>query len=84
LNEPIWVPRLVVEAIHLDQVSEHGGMLGLRDEAILESALARPRHKWTYKRKPDLTSLGDGCSVAMGPAHSLDSALLDGVRRQPV
>ncbi len=55
--EPRWVQRVVVDAIHLDQIREHGGLPGLRDEGLLESALARPRHKWTYKRRPDLASL---------------------------
>ena len=57
MRDPRWVPRLVVEAVHLDQIREHGGLAGLRDEDLLEAALARPRHKWTYKRKPDLASL---------------------------
>jgi death-on-curing protein len=51
------VQRVVVDAIHLDQIREHGGLPGLRDEGLLEAALARPRHKWTYKRRPDLASL---------------------------
>ncbi len=55
--EPRWVQRVVVDAIHVDQIREHGGLPGLRDEGLLESALARPRHKWTYKRRPDLSSL---------------------------
>ena len=55
--EPRWVQRVVVDAIHLDQIREHGGLPGLRDDGLLESALARPRHKWTYKRRPDLASL---------------------------
>jgi death-on-curing protein len=55
--EPVWVERVVVDAIHLDQIREHGGMPGLRDDGLLESALARPRHKWTYKQRPDLASL---------------------------
>jgi death-on-curing protein len=57
VREPLWVPRLVVEAIHLDQLREHGGLPGLRDENLLEASLARPRHKWTYKRRPDLAGL---------------------------
>ncbi len=31
-REPRWLPRLVVEAIHVDQMREHGGFIGLRDE----------------------------------------------------
>ena len=57
MREPAWLTRLVVEAVHFDQIREHGGLHGLRDEGLLESALARPRHKWTYKRRPDLASL---------------------------
>lgn len=56
-TEPRWVQRVVVDAIHLDQIREHGGLPRLRDEGLLESALARPQHKWTYKRRPDLASL---------------------------
>ena len=52
--EPRWVPRLVVEAIHLDQVREHGGLLGIRDENAPESALARARQRWTYEPTEDL------------------------------
>ena len=57
MKEPVWVPRLVIKAVHIDQIREHGGIPGMRDEALLEAAIARPRHKWTYKRKPDLAAL---------------------------
>ena len=57
MKEPVWLTRLVVETVHFDQIREHGGLHGLRDEGLLESALARPQHKWTYKRRPDLASL---------------------------
>ena len=55
--EPRWVPRLVIEAVHLDQVREHGGLLGIRDENALESALARARQRWTYAPESDLSRL---------------------------
>lgn len=55
--EPRWINRIVVEAIHLDQIREHGGLGGLRDENALESALARPRQKWPYQRNADLQLL---------------------------
>lgn len=41
--------RAVVEAVHHDQMLEHGGLPGLRDEPGLEAALARPRNKWVYE-----------------------------------
>ena len=56
-KEPRWVPRLVIEAIHVDQVREHGGLIGIRDENVLESALARARQRWTYEAEADLSRL---------------------------
>jgi death-on-curing protein len=55
--EPRWVPRLVVEAVHVDQVREHGGLIGIRDENALESALARARQRWAYEPDADLPRL---------------------------
>ncbi len=55
--EPRWVPRLVLEAVHLDQLREHGGLLGIRDENALESALARARQRWTYDDRSDFPRL---------------------------
>ena len=46
LREPLWLSRVVVDAMHNDQLREHGGLPGVRDENVLESALARPQQKW--------------------------------------
>lgn len=54
---PRWVPSLVIEAVQLDQLREHGGLLGVRDEAALESALARPKQRWTDEPSADLPDL---------------------------
>lgn len=47
----------MVDAVHLDQIREHGGLAGIRDENALESALARSRQKWQYERTTDLPAL---------------------------
>lgn len=47
-REPLWLSRVIVDAMHNDQLHEHGGLPGIRDENVLESALARPRQKWHY------------------------------------
>jgi len=69
VREPQWVPRLVVDAIHFDQLREHGGLSGLRDDAALEAALARPRNKRAYRPKVDLTTLAAayGFGLARNP-----------------
>ena len=46
--EPRWLSRIVIDAIHVEQIREHGGLAGVRDVNVLESALARPRQKWQY------------------------------------
>ena len=56
-QEPRWVPRLVIEAVHLDQVREHGGLIGIRDENALEASLARARQRWAYEPASDLRRL---------------------------
>ena len=57
-REPAWLSRVVVDAIHSDQIREHGGLPGMRDENVLESALARPQQGWHYADPTDLAKLG--------------------------
>lgn len=75
--EPIWLSRAVVEALHADQVREHGGQLGLRDPTLLESALAKPQHVWAYESDPDLAML----AAAYGFGLARNHAFLDGNKR---
>ena len=55
--ESRWVPRLVIEAVHLDQIREHGGLIGVRDENALGSALARAKQRWSYEPDASLPRL---------------------------
>jgi len=43
-----WLDKRVVLAIHAEQIAEHGGQPGLRDEGLLDSALGRPLNKANY------------------------------------
>lgn len=43
-----WLSRQAIEIIHREQLLEHGGLPGLKDENALEAALARPKHKAAY------------------------------------
>lgn len=53
--EPLWLSRVVVDAVHNDQLREHGGLPGVRDENLLESALAKPQQKWHYAESTDIS-----------------------------
>jgi len=49
MSEPEWLTLPIVAAIHDEQLATHGGAGGIRDVALLESALDRPRNKWAYE-----------------------------------
>lgn len=52
----IWLDKRLVLAIHDEQLREHGGAAGIRDEGLLESALARPLNAASYG-EPGLAEL---------------------------
>ena len=68
-REPQWLSRVVVDAIHSDQLREHGGLPGIRDENALESALARPQQKWHYAEKTDLATLAAAYGFGLVKNH---------------
>ena len=67
--EPQWLSRVVVDAIHNDQLREHGGLPGIRDENVLESALARPQQKWHYAENTDLPTLAAAWAFGLVRNH---------------
>ena len=54
---PRWLNRVVIDAIHLDQLREHGGLRGMRNEPVLTAALESPKKRWEEEDKPDLARL---------------------------
>ena len=50
---PRWIDLNVVPAVHEQQIAEHGGLTGIRDLGLIESALARPRNMLSHS-DPDL------------------------------
>ncbi|HEX4999007.1 MAG TPA: type II toxin-antitoxin system death-on-curing family toxin [Terriglobia bacterium] len=68
-TEPRWLNRLVIDSIHHDQLKEHGGHPGVRDENGLEAALARPRNKWVYGEERDLAVLAAAYGFGLVNGH---------------
>ena len=68
--EPRWLTRVVVDAIHNDQLREHGGLRGIRDENVLESALARPQQKWHYADHADVPELAAAYAFGLVKNHA--------------
>jgi death-on-curing protein len=64
----VWLSRQFILAIHDEQLAEHGGALGVRDDGLLESALARPLNRAGYG-EPDTAELGALYAIAIARNH---------------
>ena len=67
--EPRWVGRLVADTVQHDLVSMHGGLPGMRDEGLLEAALARPRQLWSYGAPVDVAALAAAYAYGIARNH---------------
>lgn len=45
---PLWLPKIFILRVHDRQIELFGGLPGIRDEGLLESALARPVNAFNY------------------------------------
>jgi death-on-curing protein len=77
MDQPRWVSKKAVLAIHSAQLAEHGGPDGIRDETLLDSALAKPLNVFAYADRPDIFRLA--ASYAFGIARN--HAFVDGNKR---
>jgi death-on-curing protein len=64
----IWVTLTVAEAIHAEQLAEHGGGEGVRDTGLLESAMARPHNLASYG-DPDVAALAAAYAYGLARNH---------------
>ena len=77
MTEPEWLSKALILAIHDEQLAEHGGGAAVRDNGLLESALARPRNRLAYDAKADLATLA--AAYAFGLARN--RPFVDGNKR---
>lgn len=71
-----WVTEDVVLAIHDEQIAEHGGGVGVRDLALVHSALSRPRNLAAYG-DPDVADLAAAYAFGIARNHGF----VDGNKR---
>ena len=76
MNAPRWLSAPIILAVHERQLAEHGGGAGVRDEGLLDSALARPQNTHAYEA-------GDAASLAAAYAFGLarNHPFIDGNKR---
>ena len=71
-----WIDKRVLLLLHDESLAEHGGASGLRDEGLLDSALARPLNLAAYEQ-PDVAALAASYALALAKNH----AFVDGNKR---
>lgn len=67
--EPVWLNRDLILGLHDDILAATGGAAGVRDEGLLESALARPQHRFGYEGLHDIVELAATYAVAISSNH---------------
>lgn len=75
--EPRWLDKAALLYLHREGLRQFGGAEGLRDEGLLDSALARPRNRFVYESEADL------CVLATAYAHGIvrNHPFVDGSKR---
>ena len=68
MNEPIWLDAAEVVDMHAEQLALFGGADGIRDQGMLESALARPKNRWHYG-ETDLAVLAAAYAFGLARNH---------------
>jgi death-on-curing protein len=76
MKEPAWITREECLAIHEMMLAQHGGLAGVRDKGLLESALSKPQNLFAYA-KPTHAEMA--ASYAAGII--LNHPFLDGNKR---
>jgi death on curing protein len=76
MKEPRWLPKDLILQVHNSQLAEHGGGAGVRDEGLLESALARPQNAFAYGQS-DVAVLAGAYAFGIAKNHPF----IDGYKR---
>ncbi|MCK9515042.1 MAG: type II toxin-antitoxin system death-on-curing family toxin [Ottowia sp.] len=63
-----WISKQALLLLHAESLAEHGGSSGIRDEGLLDSALARPENLASYGT-PDLAALAASQAIGIARNH---------------
>ena len=69
MAEPVWVDKALLLRLHEEILTLTGGASGVRDEGLLDSALARPLNRYAYEGQDDLVALAATYAVAVAKNH---------------
>jgi death-on-curing protein len=79
MREPRWLKRRVLEILHADNLARYGGSPGIRagGDQLIESALARPKHRFAYEAEATLADLAAAYLYGLAKNHGY----IDGIKR---
>ena len=77
MREPEWLSKALILAIHDEQLAEHGGSSGVRDDKLLDSTLARPPNRFAYDNRADPATL----AAAYASGIAKNRPFIDGNKR---
>jgi death-on-curing protein len=67
---PIWIDARLAQSVHARQLAEHGGLDGVRDPGLLDSALARPRQLFAHSDpSADLAAMAAAYAYGIARNH---------------
>jgi death-on-curing protein len=69
VSEPAWIKKAALPQAHALVLAEYGGLEGIRDEGLLDSALARPKNLYAYESVEDIWRLGVSYAVGILRNH---------------
>lgn len=69
MSQPVWIDKTALILAYAQALRKTGGLVGLRDEGLLESALARPRNRHVYEAVVDIPQLAVSYAVGILRNH---------------
>jgi death-on-curing protein len=69
MTEPVWLAKEALLLLHRESLRQFGGADGVRDEGLLDSALARPLNRFAYEKERDLCRLAAAYAKGIAQNH---------------
>jgi len=75
--DPNWISKKALMLLHEESLAAFGGARGMRDEALLDSALARPHNTLAYNSESTIADIAASYAYGLAKNHPL----VDGNKR---
>jgi death-on-curing protein len=69
MSGPFWIAKQALLLLHNESIAEHGGLEGIRDEGLLDSAPARAQNLAAYQPEADIAALAAAYGFGLARNH---------------